>query len=94
MEFISQSDFWIQFGIAALGMLVHFLKKKVKGESFTLIWHFFRDNPKSTIIAVVATLVGVAAYYTQLATGSNADLLAVFTIGFTIDSALNKWSAE
>ena len=94
MDFITQGDFWIQFSIAFLGMLVHFLKKKVKGESFTAIASYFKDNPKSTITAVVATLIGVAAYYTQLATGSNADLLAVFTIGFTIDSALNKWSAE
>ena len=94
MEFLTQGNFWIQFGIAFLGMLVHFLKKKVKGESFTAITGYFKDNPKSTIIAFVATLVGVAAYYTQLGTGSNADLLAVFMIGYSVDSALNRWEAK
>ena len=94
MEFLTQSNFWMQFGIAFLGMIVHFLKKKVKGESFTAIAGYFKDNPKSTIIAFVATLVGVAAYYTQLATGSNADLLAVFMIGYSVDSALNRWEAK
>lgn len=94
MEFLTQSNFWMQFAIAFLGMIVHFLKKKVKGESFTAIGSYFKDNPKSTIIAFVATLVGVAAYYTQLATGTNADLLAVFMIGYSVDSALNRWEAK
>jgi len=94
MEFLIESSFWIQFGIAFLGMIVHFLKKKVKGESFTAIKAYFKDNPKSTIIAFIATLVGVAAYYTQLATNTNADLLAVFMIGYSVDSALNRWEAK
>ena len=94
MEFIFESNFYVMFGIAFLGMFIHFLKKKVKGESFTAITGYFKDNPKSTIIAFIATLVGVAAYYTQLGTGSNADLLAVFMIGYSVDSALNRWEAK
>jgi len=94
MEFLTQNNFWIQFAIAFLGMITHFLKKKIKGESFTAIGNYFKDNPKSTIIALIATLVGVAAYYTQMASGTNADLVAVFTIGFSIDSLLNKWESK
>ena len=94
MEFLTQGNFWIQFAIAFLGMIVHFLKKKIKGESFTAITGYLKDNPKSTIIAFITTLVGVAAYYTQLGTGSNADLLAVFMIGYSVDSALNRWEAK
>lgn len=94
MEFLIQSNFWLQFALAFLGMVMHFLKKKIKGESFTAIGGYFKDNPKSTIIAFIATLVGVAAYYTQLATNSNADLLAVFMIGYSVDSALNRWETK
>ena len=94
MEFLIEGGFWVQFGLAFTGMIVHFLKKKVKGESFTAITGYFKDNLKSTIIAVITTLVGVAAYYTQMATNSNADLLAVFMIGYSVDSALNKWETK
>lgn len=94
MEFLSQGDFWIMFGVAFLGMLVHFGKKKVREESWGAIKTYFSDHFKSTIIAVIVTFVGVVGYYTQMATGQNADYIAIFTIGFSLDSMLNKWDTK
>lgn len=94
MEFLTQGDFWQQFALAFLGMLVHFSKKKIREESWKAIKTYFSDNLKSTITTVVITFVAVAGYYTQIKTGTNADIIAVFTLGFTCDSALNKWEAK
>lgn len=94
MEFLSQGDFWISAGIGVIGMFIHFLKKKIKDESLLAIWQFFTNNAKTSIMALLTTLVGVAGYYTQMASGTNADLITVFLIGFTFDSMLNKWEVR
>lgn len=82
-------------GISLAGMFVHFLKKKIKGEHFTDVKNYFADNPKSTVIAVVVTIVGAIAYYMKVRTGiMEADIMAYFGIGFTFDSLFNKWEGK
>ena len=94
MEFLGQGDFWQQFGVAFLGMLVHFSKKKIREESWRAIKSYFSDNLKSTVTAVIVTFIAIAGYYTQMASGTSSDIIAVFTIGFSCDSLANKWEAN
>lgn len=94
MEFLSQGNFWLMYFVAFLGMIAHFLKKKIRGESFKAIGGWFATHPKYTILAIITTTVGVVAYYTQFQTGMAADYIAVFTIGFSLDSMLNKWDVK
>lgn len=77
--------------IGLLGMLIHFFKKQIKGETLTEITGYFSNHFKSTFIAVVTTLIGVLAYKFTLATGQAADIVTVFGIGYTFDSIFNKW---
>lgn len=84
----------ILFVIAVLGMFSHFLKKKVKGESITEIAHYFKDNFKSTFLALVATCVSYAFYMTTLSTGMTADFLTIFGLGYMCDSMFNKYEAS
>ena len=81
-------------GVGLLGMLVHFFKKEIKGETTTEIRDFFRDHFKSTFIAIVTTLLAVVAYYLTLATGQPADVVTVFMSGYMSDSILNRWEAK
>jgi len=83
----------ILYVTAIVGMFTHFLKQNVKGETATAIGDYFKDNLKSTLVALVATSVGFVGYYFELATGAKADFVAVFLIGFLCDSLLNKWSS-
>ena len=94
MEFLSQGNFWGMYFVAFLGMIAHFLKKQIRGETFTAMGKWFATHPKYTILAVISMSVGVVAYYTQLSTGMAADYIAVFTIGFSLDSMLNKWDEK
>lgn len=77
--------------VGLLGMLIHFFKKNIKGETVTEIADYFKDHFKSTFIAIVMTVIGVLAYKFQLATGQFADVITVFGIGYTFDSMFNKW---
>ena len=78
-------------GIALVGMAMHFFKKKIKGETQTEIKQYFSAHFKSTVVALVATLVFTVSYYLTLATDMPADILAALGIGYTSDSAFNKW---
>lgn len=78
-------------GIGLLGMLMHFFKQKIQGETITAITGYFRDNFKSTFVAVVSTVVAVTATYFTLGTGQPIDIMAVFGVGFTCDNIFNKW---
>lgn len=77
--------------ISLLGMIIHFFKKQIKGETVTEIKDYFRDHFKSTFIAVVVTMISCAAYYFNLKTGTPTDILTVFGLGYTFDSMFNKW---
>lgn len=92
MEWIFKPS--ILFAIAVLGMFSHFLKKKVKGESLTEIKEYFKDNIKSTFLALVTTAISYVAYQLTLATGMPADVLTVFGLGYMCDSFFNKYEAN
>lgn len=86
-------DFWLLFGVSFLGMITHFFKKQIKGETPKEIMLFFHDHVKSTITALITVFIATAAYYLTLATGQTADLVNTFTLGYMFDSMLNKWEA-
>ena len=85
------------FGVALLGMFSHFLKKKVKGESPTEILGYFKDNFKSTLIAVIATTVSFLAFYFEASDGAPTglkDVITVFGLGYLNDSVFNKYEGK
>jgi hypothetical protein len=83
-----------QLVIALIGMLLHFLKKKVTGETIVEIKQYFSNNFKSTFIAFITTVLFTTAYYLTLETGTPADIIVSISIGYTFDSALNKWDSK
>jgi hypothetical protein len=79
------------YTLAIVGMITHFLRKAVQGESLGDIKNFFWNNPKRTFIAWVATSVGFIAYVGLLPVGTVKDVMIVFGIGYSFDSFFNKW---
>lgn len=82
---------WLQYVICLAGMFIHFLKKNVTGETFTDVTSYFKDHPKNTLIAVVVTTIIFFGYQAALVTGTSADLVGVFMLGYTFDSVFNKY---
>jgi hypothetical protein len=92
MEFL-QSEWWL-FAFSVLGMIAHILKKNVKGESLVDIKNYFTYNPKSTMLSIIATIVGFVVYMTQLKVTDGVallDMAFVFGIGYTCESFFNKY---
>lgn len=80
--------------VALLGMVTHFLKKNIKGETPTEILSYFKDNFKSTLTAFILTSVMFFAYYQLFVYESEVkDLMIVFLIGYAFDSTFNKYEA-
>lgn len=93
MEFIY--SFTGLYLIALLGMLVHFLKKNIKGETPTEILGYFKDNFKSTIVAFILTTVMYVAYHQLFVDGESVkDIMVIFLIGYAFDSTFNKYEAN
>ena len=69
------------------GLICHFLKKKIKGETVTEITSYFHDNIKSTLLSIITVAVGIllAGNYITLTYAE------AFGIGYMVDSILNKW---
>jgi hypothetical protein len=80
--------------IALIGMLMHFFKKQIKGETVSDITNYFKLHFKSTVMAFVATTVGFLAYHFLLASGQKADIFGVFATGYMFDSIFNKWDKK
>lgn len=76
--------------IAQVGMLTHFLKKKVTGETLTDIAGYFKNHVKSTLIAIIVTQVTVMGLAMATPMERPMDLVAIFLLGYTFDSTLNK----
>ena len=53
---------WAMVG-GLMGMIVHILKKKVKGESASAIVDYFTDNMRYTITALIGMVVSVFMIY-------------------------------
>jgi len=81
----------VLFVIAVLGMLSHYLKKKVRGEDLVDIATYFKTHLKSLLLSSIATAIGYASYMSLLARGDLGDVLTVFAIGYMSDSFFNKW---
>lgn len=77
--------------IAIIGMITHFLKKQIKGESIVDIASYFKVHFKSTMIAWVATTIGFLGYFFYLKSGEMVDIFVVFATGYLSDSLFNKW---
>jgi len=77
--------------ISILGMLTHFFKKQIKGETITEIRDYFKDHFKSTFTAIIITILACCAYYIEFKTGKPTDIITVFGLGYTFDSMFNKW---
>uniref|UniRef100_A0A6H2A361 Holin n=1 Tax=viral metagenome TaxID=1070528 RepID=A0A6H2A361_9ZZZZ len=80
--------------IAFIGMLTHFLKKKIKGENVEAIISYFKGHFKTVLLAIIATWVGWLSYVSLLMTGQIADVFAVFAIGYLCDSFFNKYESK
>ena len=81
----------ILYVISLIGMLMHFFKKQIKGETISEITDYFRDHFKSTVMAFVATTIGFLAYYFLLSSGQKADIFGVFGVGYMFDSIFNRY---
>lgn len=80
--------------IALLGMLTHFLKKNIKGETPRQILNYFKNNFKSTITAFILTSVMYIAYHQLFVTAEDVkDIMVIFLIGYAFDSTFNKYEA-
>lgn len=90
MEFIITNT-WCLYLIALVGMVTHFLKKSIKGETLVEIKMFFSNNIKSTIIALISTTIGFLTYIGTLEVDGVKDVMIIFGIGYMCDSFLNKW---
>jgi hypothetical protein len=93
LDFFMNNLYFLYF-LALMGMVTHFLKKAVQGESVADIKNFFWNNPKKTFIAWVATSVGFLAYVGLMPVGTVKDILIVFGLGYTFDSFFNKWDKQ
>jgi hypothetical protein len=80
-------EIYLYFPVALLGMLSHFLKKKIKGESITEIKSYFGDNVKSTALAFISTIIG----FVLLVQLGDVSFVSSFGVGFMFDSVFNKW---
>lgn len=74
------------FFILCLGVLAHFFKKKIKGETFADIKSYFKNNFKTTVTTVIAAIV----LFIGLIYSGGLSILGVFTAGYACDSAFNK----
>lgn len=75
-------------------MLMHFFKRKISGEALTDVINYFMSNFKSTVVAVVSTVVSVVATYFTLSTGTTIDIITIFGLGYMCDSAFNKYDPK
>lgn len=76
--------------LAFCGMFLHFLKKKVRGESLTAISRYFTTHPKYTLMSSMATMLFTYGYFHEYMQGGTFDIIAAVMIGYNCDSLFNK----
>lgn len=98
MEFLDGLAFLQEVAIAiglyllALGgMVAHFLKKRVRGESLASIKKWFISHFKSTLLAWFVTTAMFLLNYFVIG-GMNP--ITYVLLGYGFDSALNKWDKQ
>jgi len=78
--------YFLYFIVLWLGVLSHFLKKKILGETFADIKQYFSSHFKNTLVTCISAIV---LYASLIATGG-LSVVGVFTAGYTVDSLCNK----
>ncbi|MGD9697609.1 hypothetical protein [Acinetobacter sp.] len=76
--------------LTLLGVLTHFLKKKVKGQTKADIKLYFNSHFNDTLIMVIAALV----MFGSAAAASELGITSAFLIGYTADSLFNKTAED
>lgn len=80
--------------VALLGMFAHYIKKWLRGETHDTLLHYLfgAEAWKNTVQAVFTVVAAVGSMFIagQVDISTFAGLLALFTIGYAGDSALNK----
>ena len=74
------------FLVTVLGVISHFLKKKIKGETLSDITEYFKDHFKSTIVTIIAAVISFAV----LVASNDISILSAFAVGYSADSLFNK----
>ena len=81
--------FWyvlLNFVIMLFGVIAHFAKKKIKGETLADIKTYFKTHLKDSVVTVIAAIVAFGAL---VATGG-LGWVGSFGVGFAADSIFNK----
>lgn len=81
--------FWyvlMNFFIMLFGVIAHFAKKKIKGETLADIKTYFKTHFKSTVTTIIAAIV----VFGSLVATSGLGWIASFSVGFAADSLFNK----
>ncbi len=76
----------LNFVLTIFGVIAHFLKKKIKGESVDDIINYFKSHFKNTL----TTLIAVVVAFVSLAAAGGLGWTASFLLGYTADSMFNK----
>lgn len=74
------------FIVMLLGVISHFAKKKIKGESLDDVINYFKSHFKNTVITLIAGIVAFAG----LIASSGLGWVASFLLGYTCDSMFNR----
>jgi len=74
------------FGVGLLGLLSHFLKRKIKGETLTDIKQWFSHHAKNTALSVIAFIISYAA----LIQTDDLSVLSSFMAGYMCDSIFSR----
>jgi len=72
--------------LTILGILSHFLKKKIKGETLSDIIQYFRTHFRSTLMVVVGALAGFAVTWQM----DSLNYFSAFSVGYLADSFFNR----
>lgn len=78
----------LNFFALVIGIIAHFGKKKVTGQTLDDIKNYFKGHFKSTI----TTLCGAVVLFGTLVSTGGLGFMASFMAGYMADSALNKGS--
>lgn len=83
--------FWVMEGAGILGMLMHFLKLKIKGQTPSDILAYFKNNFRDTLVALGATTFGIlGAWATMDPLNWIGAIVAAISVGFAFDSMFNS----
>ena len=82
----SELNFYYGAGLTLFGVLSHFLKKKVRGQTFSHVIKYFSSHFKYTVV----TLIGAAGGFFAAMQMGELTYLSAFGVGYLADSFFNK----